>query len=764
MKSSKKAIFVAIAFLFSGLIVFLFTPTERRVLHDQNSEIKIEEEIARDAGSGTIYYVDSINGDDSNPGTSGTPWKTIRKVNSMTFKPGDSILFKRGGSWREYLDPQNGNSTDKITYGTYGTGPKPKFIGALLRNETIDWFDMGGNIWSTNSSKEVGSQLLSNPSFESGTSGWVFYNHTDTRAEGYQDTIRYDSGSASYGINCTTRSIYPYDISFRATDIIVIQGCLYNFSFRAKCTQPFNISAIDIMNYTGSDTIRLTSHTTNQTPTITTTWKTYHVLFRVDKSCTTGWIIFALGDVLPEGSIFNIDTCSFKMLQNDTLFYADIGNLIFNNEQECGLKVWNATDLDSQGEFWFDEDNWFVKMYSVDNPASVYSDGIEVCMGRHIIDEEGKHDIIYENLHLMYGGAHGIGGGNTYNITIRYCDFSYIGGSELPSTLYNNIRFGNAIEFWSNASDNLVEHCKIWEIYDAGITNQGTYSGNKQYNLIYNNNTIWNCEMSFEIWNNPANSIMHNIYIENNTCYDAGSGWGNSQRYDPKGTHLYLGWNTANTIDIFIRNNIFYEVNMSCLYIHNETWSQYALGNLTLDYNMYYSTAANYMIYYQNDLYLYDDFSQYQADTGKDAHSYAGPLPKVKNLEITPSNVYVGNKVTIQFEVDDIIGLKNVSIEIFGKNHTLKAYSGVYNYSWTANNSGTVNYKIHMEDLTGYNNSMSRSISVNIYIPPSGDDDDNDDDDEEAIIPFGNYYLLFAVLAMLSLIVIIKRKAIFKEL
>ncbi|MFX0186564.1 MAG: WD40 repeat domain-containing protein [Candidatus Hodarchaeota archaeon] len=50
-------------------------------------------------------------------------------------------------------------------------------------------------------------------------------------------------------------------------------------------------------------------------------------------------------------------------------------------------------------------------------------------------------------------------------------------------------------------------------------------------------------------------------------------------------------------------------------------------------------------------------------------------------------------------------------------------------------------------------------------IPPGllpGDDDD--DDDEEAIIPFGNYYLLFALLAMLSLIVIMKRKAIFKEL
>ena len=50
-----------------------------------------------------------------------------------------------------------------------------------------------------------------------------------------------------------------------------------------------------------------------------------------------------------------------------------------------------------------------------------------------------------------------------------------------------------------------------------------------------------------------------------------------------------------------------------------------------------------------------------------------------------------------------------------------------------------------------------------LTIPPAADDDGDDDDDEDAVIPFGNYYLGFAVIAMLSLIVIIKRKAIFKE-
>jgi hypothetical protein len=46
-----------------------------------------------DAPAGT-YYV-NLNGSDSNPGNGASaPWKTVAKVNSMTFIPGDTILFQ----------------------------------------------------------------------------------------------------------------------------------------------------------------------------------------------------------------------------------------------------------------------------------------------------------------------------------------------------------------------------------------------------------------------------------------------------------------------------------------------------------------------------------------------------------------------------------------------------------------------------------------------------------------------------------------------
>lgn len=88
-------------------------------------------------GQGTIYYVDSENGNDTNNGTSeGTAFQTIEKINSIEFQPGDQILFKWGGTWTGALMPKgSGEEGNPITIGSYGEGPKP----VLMPGE--DWTD-----------------------------------------------------------------------------------------------------------------------------------------------------------------------------------------------------------------------------------------------------------------------------------------------------------------------------------------------------------------------------------------------------------------------------------------------------------------------------------------------------------------------------------------------------------------------------------------------------------------------------------------------
>ena len=79
----------------------------------------------------TKFYI-SNDGSDRNSGTSPlTPWKTISKINSMKFKPGDSILFKCGDRWEESLIiPSNGTSKNHIVFSSYGKGAKPKLYGS----------------------------------------------------------------------------------------------------------------------------------------------------------------------------------------------------------------------------------------------------------------------------------------------------------------------------------------------------------------------------------------------------------------------------------------------------------------------------------------------------------------------------------------------------------------------------------------------------------------------------------------------------------
>ena len=80
----------------------------------------------------TIYYVDMTGGIDTNSGsTPDNAWKTISKVNATSFSPGDSILFKRGETWRErFVISSSGNMGNPITFGAYGTGALPKIVGS----------------------------------------------------------------------------------------------------------------------------------------------------------------------------------------------------------------------------------------------------------------------------------------------------------------------------------------------------------------------------------------------------------------------------------------------------------------------------------------------------------------------------------------------------------------------------------------------------------------------------------------------------------
>jgi hypothetical protein len=91
----------------------------------------------------TTYFVDNISGSDQNNGTSvQTPWKSIDRTNQILLKPGDSLLFRRGGSWVGNLKPQGSGKPGKhIVIGTYGKGPSPVIDakGIIAEGEKVSY-------------------------------------------------------------------------------------------------------------------------------------------------------------------------------------------------------------------------------------------------------------------------------------------------------------------------------------------------------------------------------------------------------------------------------------------------------------------------------------------------------------------------------------------------------------------------------------------------------------------------------------------------
>ncbi|PYI56616.1 right-handed parallel beta-helix repeat-containing protein [Paenibacillus flagellatus] len=98
--------------------------------------------------AGTTYYVSASAGDDANAGTSEqAPWKTLAKVSSVPFQPGDVILLKGGDVWTgESLNVRgSGTASEPIVLSSYGTGrPKISHYGTALLLENVSGWTVRG--------------------------------------------------------------------------------------------------------------------------------------------------------------------------------------------------------------------------------------------------------------------------------------------------------------------------------------------------------------------------------------------------------------------------------------------------------------------------------------------------------------------------------------------------------------------------------------------------------------------------------------------
>ena len=149
-------------------------------------------------GDGTVYYVDATDGNDNNNGKAPeTAWKSLDKVNSIEFQPGDKILFEKGETWTGALKPQgSGVKGAPIVIASYGEGDKPVLKPGA--NWTIPYFQPGapgpngvkynvtvnnGITFSNQEYWEVRDLELYDPTYNDTTNPWVYRRGINITAE-----------------------------------------------------------------------------------------------------------------------------------------------------------------------------------------------------------------------------------------------------------------------------------------------------------------------------------------------------------------------------------------------------------------------------------------------------------------------------------------------------------------------------------------------------------------------------------------------------
>lgn len=242
----------------------------------------------------------------------------------------------------------------------------------------------------------------------------------------------------------------------------------------------------------------------------------------------------------------------------------DAGIIVFNHGEAVGDKKAGLLSVTENFDFYHNvTENTLYLYLDTGRPNQVYND-IEIGTKREIFRlNNGVSDVTIDNLCMKYTGNFCVAGtGFNENITVTNCEMGWIGGS------YQNdgatSRYGNAVQFWDDAYNAVVKDNWIYQVYDTGLTFQGSYYAVYD-NVQFVDNLIEYCTMSIEFWNqqrqsyhNEKDGTMKNIKISGNICRFAGYGWGSMRPNQSVTCHIAGGVEYNYFIESMeISNNIF---------------------------------------------------------------------------------------------------------------------------------------------------------------------------------------------------------------
>jgi hypothetical protein len=252
---------VSLIFIFSAILLASLSPVAAPVptpvpsIYIAGRTFDPNEALVTPKGTGTTYYVDCTNGNNSYNGLStGTAFKTIAKAVSSPLAPGDNILIRQG-LYRERITPSTikGSASNRITLGHYD-GDGEVIIDASAA--VTGWTSVSGQIYKAKPGFTVGAVVADNqPLFpEFGTTSmtegsWYFDAAAGDLylwAPGGGDPSTHDVGVVDaakdqHGIflwSCSYVTVYGLTVRFApGHGIVTMQG---NHNTFERCKTIFN--------------------------------------------------------------------------------------------------------------------------------------------------------------------------------------------------------------------------------------------------------------------------------------------------------------------------------------------------------------------------------------------------------------------------------------------------------------------------------------------------------------------------------------------
>lgn len=592
------------------------------------------------------YFISSSSGDDSYDGLAPLfdgvhgPWKTINKVNYMTFTAGDSVLFRCGDIWYERLVvTSSGDTSAQITYSSYGTGNAPVINGARL--VTGIWEVYSGNIWKIDLNQEIKSitQIFVDGKRQTlartagwGSIGatsnsntyiydeslnqaddywagatvvirpelWMIETRTVTKSSGTNHTITWTPATTwvptqKYGyymenklalldrdgewyFDATTRTLYLQMASGKNPNNHTIEASILDYGIYSSGKSYITISGLDIVKSAIAG-IRFNGGSYNTIMNNT-----------ISQSKASGiYYVRDASHIRIEGNtISDIDGAGYQSTVTGS-----------NNTESMiggsGIFVYKITDASVL--------NNTVSKIASDFDAVLMGYGIAGLIFDSEISGNILSDIGYNGI-FPWHGSHNV---SILNNTLSRCveTLSDGGAVYIPTNVSTNIRYNRMNDCTGNMDGTPYSGTKA----DGGV---GVYLDGASSDNSVQYNVISGCTFSNGIQVNGGT----NNRVQNNTLYNNYIG-------------IYLGDIDAGLVhDNIVTNNIIYAIDASQvpLYIKHSLSSTYSAG--ILGHNLYYNNSKTDVIrYYDGSKTVYYTLSQWKSkngmDSGNDANSLA---------------------------------------------------------------------------------------------------------------------------------------------